>query len=55
MTTRRDFVTTFATVGAADAAVLAMGATSLARADAPAALGPATDKALSRRLISGPM
>ena len=46
MTTRRDFVSSFATVGAAGAAALAMGATGLARADAPAALGTAMGKGL---------
>jgi hypothetical protein len=46
MTTRRDFVSSFATIGAAGTAALAMGAAGLARADAPAALGTATGKAL---------
>jgi hypothetical protein len=46
MHSRRQFVSSFATVGAAGAAALAMGATGLARADAPAALGTARGKAL---------
>lgn len=46
MHSRRQFVSSFATVGAAGAAALAMGSPRLARADAAAAVGRASGKAL---------